>query len=91
MPDKIKIIDCETLEIFESMTHAAKILKVSPQRVHYSILYNERVGGRKLEHYDYWVELHDQDKEAYTYRNNIFFLKGKQTCRVEEPLLIVKR
>lgn len=87
MPSKRKIIDCETLEIYDSLTELGKQLNVSPARIQYTIVYGGRVKNKKFEYFDEWILLDDKEKELYTYKKNIFFLRGIHTMQYEEPKL----
>ena len=70
-----KIIDMETLEIYNSMSDAAKKLNCTPSLVFLTIIRGNRAKGRKLEYLDFWIEcMTAKEKERYTRKNNIYFL-----------------
>lgn len=68
-----KIIDMETLEIYPSMTQCAKQLSVSIPSIFNAILKNQKVKGRRLEYFDYWVGLDSRDKEKFSRKNGFYF------------------
>ena len=85
-----KIINLETLELYDSVSSLSSKLKVSPQRVYMAVMMGQRIKRQLFEYYDFWKELPDLEKESHTFRNNIFFLNGKQTNRQEDKVLRFK-
>ena len=78
-----KIIDLETLEVWDSLTECAKHFNVTPACITTSIALGCRVSGKKipyrgerrLEYLDYWIECYTpEEKEQFTKKNNIFFI-----------------
>lgn len=76
MPSNKKrpVIDIETLEIWESLSHCARTLKVKPQTIFQAIELNIKAKGRRLEYFDWWIYWDNRDKEKYTRKNNIYFV-----------------
>lgn len=84
--NKKKIIDVETLEVWESVVSCAEALGVSSQAVLAAIVRGGTCGGpgywakrknngRRLEYFDYWNEVYTpEEKERFTKKNNIFWL-----------------
>lgn len=69
-----KIIDMETLQVWNTLTECARDLKVTPAAITRMIQVQYRVKGRRLEYLDFWLQLHPKDKERYSKKSNIFFL-----------------
>ena len=78
---KRKIIDLETLEVYESVHDCARKLGCSAPNVVHNILPRRKVMGKLLDYYDDWLNMTDREKEEYCYKNNIFFLRGKHTAK----------
>ena len=74
MTGEKRVIDIETLEVFESATKCAESLGVSLAAVSFAILYSRRCKGRRLEYLDDWVMWPAVMKENHTKKNNIYFL-----------------
>lgn len=71
---KKKIINIETLEIFNSLSDVARVLGTSASNVHNGILLTHKVKGQRLEYlsdYETWTS---REKEKHTRKNNIYFL-----------------
>ena len=77
MPKKRKVINCETLEVYESISDLSRKLNISPQRLYQAIYRNSKMNNVYYDFFDDWIYRTDKDKEEYCYKNNIFFLKGK--------------
>lgn len=72
---KRKMIDCETLEVFDSISDVAKRLNTTPANILQCIWRNGRPRGRKIEYLDFWEEcMTAKEKEKYTRKNNIYFM-----------------
>ena len=69
-----KVIDIETLEVFDSATACAEALGVSIAAVSASILYSRKCKKRRLEYLDDWAGWTADMKEKHTKKNNIYFL-----------------
>lgn len=69
-----KIIDIQTLEVFESLKTCADSLGVSKAAVFNAILYGGKCKGRKFEYLDEWLVWTTKEKERHTAKNNIYFL-----------------
>lgn len=74
MPRKVKVIDMETLEVWNSLEECAKYLGVSRATICQGINRNGRTKHRRLEYLYYWLALPSRDKEKYSRKNNIYFL-----------------
>jgi hypothetical protein len=73
-----KIIDIETLEVFGSLSELAEDLGCSTANICLSILRSCRCMGRRLEYLDEWIWWTDKEKEQWTRKNGIYFLRGKR-------------
>lgn len=71
---KRKIINLETLEVFNSLTDAAKALGVTVAGVYNGILLRKKCKGQHFEFLDEWFYYTSQEKEKWTGKNNIYFL-----------------
>lgn len=72
---KRRIIDIEALDVWPSLNACARALNVTPPRICAAILLKQRVAGRRLEYFDFWLEAYTpKEKEYHTRKNNIFFL-----------------
>ena len=69
-----KVIDIETLEVFESATKCAEALGITVAWVSASIFYGYRCKKRRLEYLDDWAAWSVDMKERHTKKNNIYFL-----------------
>lgn len=74
MRKKIKVIDIETLELFESITDCARTLGVTVGGLYNNILIGCKTKGRRLDFFEDWRYLTPKQKEKHTRKNNIFFL-----------------
>lgn len=84
---KKKVIDVETLEVFQSVKECAVALCVTPAAIVQAILMKTRVGGgrrhytfagRLLEYFDFWVEAYPaKEKEKYARRNGFYFFETR--------------
>ena len=76
MPNNKKrpVIDIETLEIWESLSHCARALNVSVNTVFQAIEMNCKAKGHRLEYFDWWIDYDNRDKEKHTRKNNIYFI-----------------
>lgn len=72
--NKRKIIDIETLEVFPSMTDAAKRLGVTPVSIYKNILMGFKTKGIRLEFFDEWLFWTNSKKSKHTEKNNIYFI-----------------
>lgn len=73
MRAKVKVIDIETLEIFESITACARMLGVTVGGVYNNILIGCKTKGRRFDFFEDWQYLESKEKEKHTRKNNIFF------------------
>lgn len=74
---KRKIINIETLEVFNSLTDVAKKYNCFPSAVFNNIVFNYKTKGNRFEYFDEWTFWTSKEKEKFTKRNNIFFMRSK--------------
>ena len=74
-PEK-PIIDVETLEVYGSGKEVARVLGVSRPDVCQNILLRCRTKGCRLEYLEDWLLWSDKQKEKWTRKNRIFFVRG---------------
>lgn len=70
---KVKVIDIETLEVFESMRACARKLNVRTSSIFGNILLKHKTKGRRFEYFDDWQYWTSKEKEKNTRKNNIYF------------------
>lgn len=71
-----KIIDMETLEVYQSVHDASRKLKCNASNITRNINVGWKIMGKKLEYFDEWILLDDKEKQKYSVKNNIYFMKG---------------
>ncbi len=79
MGKKKKIINIYTLEVFDSMTEAAKEIGVSKVSIFETIHYKVKAKGTRFEYLDEWIQWPPQEKEKFSKRNNIYFYYKEET------------
>lgn len=70
-----KIINIETLEVYDSVTECAKANNVTWKALYYDIIRGWRCNGQLFEYLDYWEALTAKEKETHTVKNNIYFFE----------------
>lgn len=70
------IIDIETLEVYPSGKHIARVLNVSRPNIRQAIILGHAVAGRHLEYLEEWGWWTDKQKEKWTRKNGIYFVNG---------------
>ena len=71
-----RIIDIETLEIYRTLRECGEKIGCSAANVHKSILNGRKARGHRFEYLEDWQYWTDQEKEKWTRKNNIYFMKG---------------
>lgn len=71
-----KLIDVETLQVWCSDRDCARDLGVSQACVCTMKSTGYRIKGHIIEEIDDWMWWSDAEKEKYTRKNNIYFLRG---------------
>ena len=69
-----KVINIETLEVFESLTSAAIKHNVRASVLFNNILFKYKTKGNRFEYFDNWKYWSNKEKEKFTRKNNIFFI-----------------
>ena len=72
------VIDIETLEVFPSMAKAAEKYGLSVPALCSAITRGTKFAGRRFEYLQDWQYWTDREKEKFTRKNNIYFLKGNK-------------
>lgn len=72
------IINCETLEYYDSVRGAAKCLGCNPANIVRNIITNRKTKGYILDYYDEWIYLSDAEKQKHSIKNNIYFMGGRE-------------
>lgn len=72
------VIDIETLEVFPSMVKAAEKYGLSVPALCSAITLGTKFAGRRFEYLQDWQYWTDREKEKFTRKNNIYFLKGNK-------------
>jgi len=74
-----RIIDIETLETYRTLRECAEKIGCSAECVYMSILNGRKARGHRFEYFEDWQYWTDQEKEKWTRKNNIYFMKGAKT------------
>lgn len=74
MTNKRRIINANTLEIFETMADAARQYGVSRVAVFNGVTMGTKVKGYRLVDIAEWTEWSSEEKEKYTKWNAVYFL-----------------
>ena len=72
------VIDIETLEVFPSMAKASEKYRLSVPALYSAITRGTKFAGRRFEYLQDWQYWTDREKEKFTRKNNIYFLKGNK-------------
>lgn len=70
------VIDVETLEVWKTKKDCARALGVSPAMVSKYASTGRQIKGRTIEEFTLWMWWSDAEKERWTRKNNIYFLRG---------------
>lgn len=73
-----RIIDIETLETYRTFRECGEKIGCSGVYVYESILRGCKCKGHRFEYLEEWIHWTDKEKEKYTRKNNIYFLKGNK-------------
>lgn len=76
MPAKVKLINCITLEVYDSYIDLAERLGYTVQAVYQRISMNRPIDHVMYVSYDDWLYWSDKEKERYSHLSNIYFLNG---------------
>ena len=71
-----RIIDIETLESYRTLRECGEKIGCSGVCVCESILRGCKCKGHRFEYLEDWQYWTDQEKEKWTRKNNIYFMKG---------------
>ena len=71
-----RIIDIETLETYRTARECGEKFGCSGVCVCESILIGCKCKEHRFEYLEEWINWTDKEKEKYTRKNNIYFLKG---------------
>lgn len=71
-----RIIDIETLETYRTLQECGEKIGCSGVCVYESILRGCKCKGHRFEYLEDWQYWTDQEKEKWTRKNNIYFMKG---------------
>jgi hypothetical protein len=71
-----RIIDIETLETYRTLRECGEKIGCSAECVYMSILNGRKARGHRLEYLEEWINWTDKEKEKWTRKNNIYFIKG---------------
>lgn len=71
-----RIIDIETLETYRTCDECGNKIGCSGACVYQGIITQGMSKGHRLEFFDEWQSWLDKEKEKYTRKNNIYFLRG---------------
>lgn len=74
----MRVINIETLEIFDSVAEVARKHNICYNAVYNSILFGYKTKGTRYEYFDDWKFWTDKQKEKHTRKNNIFFIGGEK-------------
>lgn len=71
-----RIIDIETLETYRTLRECGEKIGCSAECVYMSIQNNRKARGHRFEYLEEWINWTDKEKEKWTRKNNVFFIKG---------------
>lgn len=69
-----KVINLETLEIYNSQKEAAIKLGTHPTNIWRAILMGHKAKGNRIEDFEMFTYMTNKEKEKYTRKNNIYFI-----------------
>lgn len=72
------VINAETLELYRSQSEVAKIEGVSAPTVWNAIASERPIKGTMYAMLEDWQRWSDSEKEKFTRKNNIYFLRGNK-------------